>query len=110
MSHITEARESVNKVVSLLVGRFGSQEDVFGHLTDALRHLGEAEDDAEKAVPAPQVHPEQPVRTEPEPETLTTSTDTDEGLVYVPAAPPEPKERAVSKPKRTARRTRKTNK
>lgn len=43
MSHIEEARKSTQMVVKLLVTRFGSQEEVFGHLTDVLRHIGEAE-------------------------------------------------------------------
>lgn len=97
MSHITDARASVNKVVSLLVSRFGNQEEVFGHLTDALRHIGEVEATLEKAADAPQVHPEQPVETVSDPATETTTTNAEvdavtpeaESEAAKPAAPPK---------------------
>ena len=41
MSNIAAARAEIQKVVSLLVNRFGHEEDVFKHLTLALAHLRE---------------------------------------------------------------------
>ena len=41
MGDIASARTEIQKVVALLVNRFGSEEDVFKHLTLALDHLQE---------------------------------------------------------------------
>lgn len=43
MANIAAAREEVQKVVSLLVNRFGHEHEVFEHLTLALNHLGSEE-------------------------------------------------------------------
>ncbi len=75
MADIEKARKEVKKAEALLIGRFGNLSQVLAHLTRAVGHLIPDE--------APQVHPEQPVSTEPEPETVTTVADTED-------ATPEP--------------------
>lgn len=42
MADIEAARKEVQKVVALLVGRFGREEEVFEHLTYALGYLQES--------------------------------------------------------------------
>lgn len=129
MSHIEDARNSTQMVVKLLVNRFGGQEEVFRHLTDVLRHIGEAEAEFARMTvqpeavavvevgaateAAPQVHPEQPVSTESELEVETTAaatetpTEANVGYVYEPqeASEPEAPETAPE-PERRARRKR----
>jgi hypothetical protein len=41
MADVAAARAEIQKVVSFLVNRFGSEEEVFNHLTLALDHLQE---------------------------------------------------------------------
>jgi hypothetical protein len=43
MPNIEAAREEIQKVVSFVVTRFGSQAEVFEHLTRALSYLNEVE-------------------------------------------------------------------
>lgn len=103
MSHLTDARDSVQKVVALLVNRFGSREDVFGHLTDALRQIGEAEAAQVQAVAAVEVVGEgegpdsdADLGVAFEPQTLVTAATegpTDSSAV-ADKAPPEPAKRA----------------
>ena len=69
MPNIAAAREEITKAAGLLVNRFGHESDVFARLNAALAYLRD-----EPAPKAPQVHPEQIIRTEPEPETVTTTT------------------------------------
>ena len=67
MADVKAAREEVQKVVAFLVNRFGSQEDVFRHLTLALGYL---QDD-----PAPKPEPEpvaEVASEEPSPEAAPT--------------------------------------
>lgn len=72
--------------------KVAAREDTYlAHILQQL--IGLRADLAERAGPvadpaaAPQVHPEQPVRTEPEPETVTTIASTE------PEAPPAKPER-----------------
>jgi len=79
MANIDAARAEVQKVVSLLVNRFGHEHEVFAHLTLALDHLREAapvkeavieeptvtvqaEEEAVSAPPPPPASPPEPTR------------------------------------------------
>jgi len=95
MANIAAARAEVQKVVSFFVTRFGSQAEVFEHLTAALGYL---QDD-----PAPRP---------PEPEPLTeTETSGGERTIYEDTEPllgdvsivsgsPVAEETEVAKPRR----------
>jgi len=102
MANVPAARAEIQKVISFFVTRFGSQAEVFEHLTRALDNL---RDD-----PAPRP---------PEPEPLTeTETSGGERTIYVDTEPlagdvsivsgsPVIEETKVAKPRRNkARRNR----
>jgi hypothetical protein len=76
MADIAKARAEVQKVVALLVGRFGHDEDVFRHLTLALDHLREAPPVKEEAVPEP----------------VIATPELEEEAVTAPPPPPPPPE------------------
>ena len=102
MVNLEKARKEVQKAEALLIGRFGDQAQVLAHLTRAVQHLIPDEPEA-----ASQVHPEQPVSTEPETVTTVADTGTD-----VADATPEPESGtegpAEKRPaRRKARRTKK---
>lgn len=121
MSHIEDARNSVQKVVSLLVTRFGSQEEVFGHLTDVLRHIGEAEAEFARMTKQPEAvaavevaEAESPAVVESAEELVATATimpdsppvDVTGVIGRRLVAEPEEAEPDAPKPKRPARRKR----
>ena len=100
MSDIAAAREHIQKAVSFLVNRFGSQEIVFRHLTDALAML---QDDPLPREPTPPVVEEPPAEAETE---ITVAAE--EEAVFVPVSKeatevePEPE---VKPPVRRQRRS-----
>ena len=98
MPNIAAAREEITKAAGLLVNRFGHESDVFARLNAALAYLRD-----EPAPKAPQVHPEQIVRVEPEPETVTTGAASEESM---PLSDPPLKDAAPDTPFRTRRNRR----
>ncbi|MCJ7510764.1 MAG: hypothetical protein MUP14_07760 [Dehalococcoidia bacterium] len=99
MVDIEAARTEIQKVVSLLVNRFGHEEDVFKYLSLALDHLRESP--PRLAVAAIEAEPETvevAVTTEPEAVELTPAAELEE----IPAAP-EP-QKPVRKVPRKRRR------
>lgn len=72
MANIDAARAEVQKVVALLVNRFGHEHEVFEHLTLALDHLREAPPAKEVAVPEP----------------VIATPELEEEAVFAPPPPP----------------------
>jgi hypothetical protein len=108
MADIAAAREHVQKAVGFLVTRFGSQEVVFQHLTDALANLQDDPPPREEApVAVEMVEKSIPVSPPAEVETETTVTDAE--AVFIPVseeAQAEPEPEPVVKPRSRGRRSR----
>lgn len=103
MADVKAAREEVQKVVAFLVNRFGSQEDVFRHLTLALANLQDDPEPREpETEPAAGEFVEKTILVEVSGETGTTTVSSDAEAVFVPSVQPEPE------PRRKRRRSRKT--
>jgi hypothetical protein len=99
MADIAAAREEIQKVVAFLVNRFGSEAEVFEHLTLALGHLRE---DSPKPIVEETV-----AVTEPEPLEVAATAEPEEivdfelqnTLLGDEGVPGEPEPVAESKPK-----------
>lgn len=116
MSHIEDAKASTNLVVKLLVNRFGSQEEVFRHLTDVLRHLEEAEaefarltaqlDEAKEPVAAVEEEEEEPESLQVD-TTEVSAAEIAENVPTIPGPAEAPDSEPEPKPARKTRRSRK---
>ena len=88
MADIAAAREEIQKVVALLVSRFGHESDVFAHLTLALSHLREE--------PPKPIVEETVAVTAPEPLEVAATAEPESEIVESPPEEP-PQAKAVSK-------------
>jgi hypothetical protein len=97
MADIAAARAEVQMVVKFLVNRFGSEEEVFGHLSLALSHLREDPPKAKEAVAV--APPPPPEETEEE---LLASVEVEEKEEEAPVVeePPQLPRRYMSRRQR----------